>query len=110
MDISRRQKGAYDIVVLKGPVKSFLDSSRFKKMIKKVLADESLHVVVNFSEAESLNSDFINVIVSTHHQLQKLGGEMSLVGADPKITETLELVGVHMMMSVYVDEESLPEI
>lgn len=110
MDISRRSKGNYEIIDLKGPVKSFLDSSRFKKAFKKILAGKAVHVAVNFSQAENLNSDFINTIVSSHHELTKRGGGVSLIGSDPKITETLELVGVHMMMSVYLDEDSLPEI
>lgn len=109
MEITQRTKQKYKMVDLVGEISSFRDALLFKEILEKMVREGHLHVAVNFDKAKSLSSDFVNAIMTTHIALKKRGGEIVLIGHDLTINETLSIVGIPLIMSVYLDEKSFDE-
>ncbi len=109
MEIGKRKKGDWAIIDLAGDVGRIGEAIAFKKLLDAVLAEGARLMAVNFEKAASLSSDYINSILSAHHGLKRSGGEMVLIGNDVKICETLEIIGIPMVMTIFENEQSFEE-
>ncbi len=109
MQIQKRACDNWTIVDLSGGIGNLNESIAFRKLLEGVLADGAKFVAINFENAEVLSSDFISSILVTHHSLKRSGGEMVLIGSNLGITETLGIIGIPMIMSVFENEKSFRE-
>jgi anti-anti-sigma factor len=106
MEIFKRNLKNYEIIVLKGKSVPVKDCVLFKNTVKDLLETGKTRVAVNFQEINMLSSDLIGEIISVYHQIHAMGGEFVLIGSNVEITETLQLVGISTLISIYLDEES----
>lgn len=109
MEFKQRAAQNFEIVEIHGEVESLKESDRFKEILFKIINESGQHLAVSFEHTPTLPSDFINVIMSAHIAMEKIERQTVLIGSVSHIIETLELVGIPMLMSMYVDEESFRE-
>lgn len=109
MQITQRAQDSWTIVDLAGKAGNLAEGIAFRKLLDGILAEGARFVAVNYEQAETLSSDFINSILVTHHSLKRSGGEIVLIGSNVKIGETLEILGIPMIMSVFESEKSFRE-
>ena len=109
MKITQKTINNFTVIYLEGEINNLLDVELFKKTMDKLLEEGKYFLAINFDNASTLSSEYISIIMSTHIALKKLNGDLVLIGSEPTINNTLSIVGIPMIMSVYFDENSFEQ-
>jgi anti-anti-sigma regulatory factor len=102
-----REVGNFDVL---NPVVTqigTLDAADLDRQLRGMLANNSSHIAIDFTGIDTLYSDAITVIGRIIGEVQAKKGFFGVLGADPKILNTLKNVGLLEQIMVFEDETQL---
>ena len=77
------------------------ETERLDAAVKGMLQKEVKQVVLDITALDYADSSGIGMLVSCLTNVKKAGGELKLVGANPRIKRILNMTGVDSLMSMY---------
>ena len=77
------------------------DTERLDAAVKGYLAQDVKNFVLDITSLEYVDSSGIGMLVSCLTNAKKAGGELKLVGANPRIKRIFSMTGVDTIMSMY---------
>jgi anti-sigma B factor antagonist len=103
--VSVRQTEDVALVDVTGRLTSF-ESKAFQQMIQGLLTQGLMHIVLNLTGLEYLDSSGIGELVRNYMSVVKKGGAMKVVGLGPKVEEILKVTRLYQVFPEFPDEAS----
>jgi anti-sigma B factor antagonist len=110
--VSIRQTGSISLLDLSGRLTSF-EASALRDAITRLLKQGRMHMVLNLSRLQYLDSSGIGELARNYVSVVKKGGQMKVVGLSPKVEEVLKTTQLYQVFPEFPSEEealgSFPE-
>ena len=102
MDLSHRQESGIDIFGLSGRV-DLSGVAEFQNSVKEAIDAGARKVVMDLSATSYISSSGLGVFALVLRQLQPLGGEIVLAGANSHVRHILQIVGFERLFRIFPD-------
>lgn len=109
MDITVRRRSDVQIIQLRGTVRLGQAVDTFRQAIDDALAAGDVRLIVNCAEVPMIDSSGIGVIVKALSSAKQRGGDVRLVNPSKFVAQTLRLIGVLNLFTVFEDEDQAVE-
>jgi anti-sigma B factor antagonist len=90
LSIDHRLHGEMVIVTVSGEI-DVLSSGQLREYLHALIKDGRVHLVVDLSGVEFLDSTGLGVLVAVHHRLQASDGSMVFVGATERVRNVFHI-------------------
>ena len=101
-----REVGSVTIVTLRGRIELGEGTAILRDTVKDLLERGRLRIVLNLSEATSMDSAGIAELISAFVALKNRGGELKLLKPAKKVLDMLEITGLRKVLDVQFDEDA----
>jgi len=108
MKIETYTKGVYQIMKVSGQ-QHISDLSELKDLITGYLQRGIVNIAVNFCDASYIYSGAITILIDCYKKVKQKGGVLCILEPDPGLFDILEMLNITRVISVYNDEDSLPQ-
>lgn len=105
MEITVRRLSEVQIIQLRGPVRLGEAVDTFRRAIDDAFAAGDVRLVINYAEVPMIDSSAIGVMMKALTSAKQKGGDLRLVNPSKFVTQTLRLIGVLNLFSVFEDED-----
>jgi anti-sigma B factor antagonist len=105
MEITVRRSSEVQIIQLKGAVRLGQPVDAFRRAIEDAFAAGDVRLVVACAEVSIIDSSGIGVLVKALTAAKQQGGDVRLVKPSKFVVQTLRLIGVLNLFSIYDDDE-----
>ncbi len=82
----------------------------FKEQVILLIADNIIHLKLDFSETDYIDSSGIGLLLATYFELNKFGGSVIIENPQMHIGDLLEATQVTKYISIQFSEEHLAEV
>ena len=106
MEMTVRRRSDVQIIQLRGPVRLGQAVDTFRQAIDDAMAAGDVRLIVTCDEVPMIDSSGIGVLVKSLTSAKQRGGDLRLVNPSKFVVQTLRLIGVLNLFSVFSDEES----
>lgn len=89
------------VITISGRLALGGDTERLDAAVKALLAKDVKKFVLDITALDYVDSSGIGMLVSCLTNAKKAGGELKLVGANPRIKRIFSMTGVDSIMSMY---------
>jgi anti-anti-sigma factor len=72
----------------------------FRSRLREVVSSGILHLTVDLTGVQSLDSSGIGLLVAAHNSLKKSGGELAITHASKDLLDLLRAMRIHQHFSV----------
>jgi anti-anti-sigma factor len=101
---NREVKDNYQLFRLTGLMDAFSEPI-FRKVLSKCIEDGPLHIILDLSKIDFLDSSGLGVLVQLAKQAQTAGGTLQIV-TNPRVTQTVKLVRLEKFLALQTDVET----
>lgn len=110
LSIQKRRVGA-DVVVLglAGRITLGLESQEVEWQVEDLLKEHEKKIILDFSELKYLDSTGVGTLVMCSGKVKQAGGELSVVGAQGIVEQTLKMTHVDQIVTLYATVEAAAE-
>ena len=105
MEISIRKRSDVQIIQLRGAVRLGAGVDSFRRAIDDAFAGGDWKVVINCAEVPMIDSSGVGVIMKALSASKQHGGDVRLVNPGKFVTQTLRLLGVLNLFTIFEDED-----
>jgi anti-sigma B factor antagonist len=98
--VDHRLTGKLTIVTVSGELDVFT-SPRLRETLLDVVEGGALHLIVDLSGVEFLDSTGLGVLVGIHHRLQAHDGTMSFVGASERLRRVFHITRLDKLFTIH---------
>lgn len=91
---------ARHVIALTGEVDLYT-APELKTQMLEVIANDSMDVVVDFTNTTFIDSTTLGVLVGGVKRLREKGGRLSIVCSDRNITKIFEITGLDRVFTIY---------
>lgn len=105
MEITVRRRSDVQIIQLRGAVRLGEAVDTFRRALDDAFAAGDLRLVINYAEVPMIDSSAIGVMMKALTSAKQRGGDVRLVNPSKFVTQTLRLIGVLNLFSVFEDED-----
>jgi anti-anti-sigma factor len=109
MELNVRRKGDVQIIQVRGPLRLGVGVDSFRQAMDDALASGDTRFVMNCSEIPMIDSSGIGVLVKGMTSARQRGGDVRLVAPSKFVLQTLRLIGVLNLFTIFDDEQSALE-
>jgi anti-sigma B factor antagonist len=100
-----RQAGNIAIVDLSGHITAG-GTGALRNAIKELAAAGQKNVLLNITQVTYIDSSGLGELVDACTTFRKLGGDLKLVGPQPRITKLLEMTKLSSVFKVFAEEQA----
>ena len=104
MNVSVRKIANYTVVDLAGDL-NMTDAVSLEQQLKKLVANGTSSMAVNFTLCTFMNSYTITILVGLWRKITSLGGRLVAITGNPDIREIISVTGVDTMIKLYGAEK-----
>lgn len=108
MKIETYTKGVFQILKVSGQ-QHISDLSELKDLITGYLQRGIVNIAVNFCDASYIYSGAITVLIDCYKKVKQKGGVLCILEPDPGLFDILEMLNITRVITVFNDEDSLPQ-
>ena len=110
LSIQKRRVGA-DVVVLglAGRITLGLECQEVEWQVEDLLKEHEKKIILDFSELKYLDSTGVGILVMCSGKVKQAGGELSVVGAQGIVEQTLKMTRVDQIVTLYATVEAAAE-
>ncbi len=105
MEITVRRLSEVQIIQLRGPIRLGDAVDTFRRALDDAFAAGDVRLVINYAEVPMIDSSAIGVLMKALTSAKQKGGDLRLVNPSKFVTQTLRLIGVLNLFSVFEDED-----
>ena len=105
MEMTVRRRSDIQIIQLRGPVRLGPGVDTFRQAIDDAFASGDVRLVITCDEVPMIDSSFIGVLVKSLSAAKQRGGDVRLVNPSKFVIQTLRLIGVLNLFTVFEDED-----
>ena len=98
---SRLLESGIAVVTISGRLSMGGETERLDAAVKGLLAKDQKKFVLDITTLDYLDSSGIGMLVSCLTNVKKAGGELCVVGANPRIKRIFTMTGVESMMPMF---------
>jgi anti-sigma B factor antagonist len=109
MEMTVRRRSDVQIIQLRGPVRLGQAVDTFRQAIDDALAAGDVRLVITCDEVPMIDSSGIGILVKSLTSAKQRGGDVRLVNPSKFVVQTLRLIGVLNLFTVFKDEDSAVE-
>jgi anti-sigma B factor antagonist len=106
MEMTVRRRSDVQIIQLRGPVRLGQAVDTFRQAIDDALAAGDVRLVITCDEVPMIDSSGIGILVKSLTSAKQRGGDVRLVNPSKFVVQTLRLIGVLNLFTVFNDEDS----
>jgi anti-sigma B factor antagonist len=106
MEMTVRRRSEVQIIQLRGPVRLGQAVDTFRQAIDDAMAAGDVRLVITCDEVPMIDSSGIGILVKSLTSAKQRGGDVRLVNPSKFIVQTLRLIGVLNLFTVFSDEDS----
>jgi len=106
LNIATRKVGDFTILDLIGAFKIGGPEQAFRDQVDRLLESGVMNLAVNLGGVTFLDSSGIGSIVRCHKAVHERGGRLYFFAAPKMVKQTLKMVSLDKVMSLYEDEAS----
>lgn len=106
MEITVRRLSDVQIIQLRGPVRLGQAVDTFRQAIDDAMTAGDVRLVITCDEVPMIDSSGIGVLVKSLTSAKQRGGDVRLVNPSKFVCQTLRLIGVLNLFTVFGDEDS----
>jgi len=106
MDLTTREDGRVTVLTLNGDLVIGEPESAFKKTVTRLLEEGRVHLLVDLSAVNFLDSSGLGALVRALTNSQKEGGQTKLLHAGPQIRKLLEMTRLDSVFEIHDDIEA----
>ena len=103
LDVKIEERGDVTVITLVGPIDS-ATFDHFKAMVSSYTRAAPARVLIDCRQLTYINSKGIGLLANWHRKAMIKMGGIVLVGLSPRITKTLELLGLGKRLRICEDE------
>jgi anti-sigma B factor antagonist len=105
MEITVRRLSEVQIIQLRGPVRLGDAVDTLRRALDDAFAAGDVRLVINYAEVPMIDSSAIGVMMKAFTSAKQKGGDLRLVNPSKFVTQTLRLIGVLNLFSVFENED-----
>lgn len=105
MEITVRKRANVQVIQLKGTIRLGQAVDTFRQAIDDAFAAGDVSLVITCAEVPMIDSSGIGVMVKSLGAAKQRGGDVRLVNPSKFVTQTLRLIGVLNLFTVFEDED-----
>lgn len=110
LNIQKRRVGADVVVIgLAGRITLGLECQEVEWQVEDLLKEHEKKIVLDFSELKYLDSTGVGILVMCSGKVKQAGGELSVVGAQGIVEQTLKMTRVDQIVTLYGSVEAAAE-
>jgi anti-sigma B factor antagonist len=109
MEMTVRRRSDVQIIQLRGPVRLGQAVDTFRQAIDDAQAAGDVRLVITCDEVPMIDSSGIGILVKSLTSAKQRGGDVRLVNPSKFVVQTLRLIGVLNLFTVFKDEDSAVE-
>lgn len=106
MDINAKQVHGIQIFQLRGDLRRGEPVDNLRAEMEQRIGDGQLHLVLDLTEVNMVDSSGIGLIVRTHTTVKQKGGGLKLVHPSKLALQTIKIVGLLNVLSIFDDEDT----
>jgi anti-sigma B factor antagonist len=106
MEMTVRRRSDVQIIQLRGPVRLGQAVDTFRQAIDDAMAAGDVRLVITCDEVPMIDSSGIGILVKSLTSAKQRGGDVRLVNPSKFVVQTLRLIGVLNLFTVFSDEDS----
>ena len=103
--MKQRQVGNIAILTPKGHLMGGDETDEVEKAIEALAESGNKNLVVNLSETQHMNSTALGVLIKSHANYVRRGGQMKLCSVDKRIENIFVITKLSLVFDVYPSEE-----
>ena len=104
MEITVRKRSEVQIIQLRGAVRLGQGADAFRQAIDDAFAAGDVRLVINCGEVPMIDSSGVGVMMKALSSAKQRGGDVRLVSPAKFVIQTLRLLGVLNLFTVFEDE------
>src|ERR1700687_4123736 len=105
MEITVRRLSKVQIIQLRGPIRLGDAVDTFRRALDDAFAAGDVRLVINYAEVPMIDSSAIGVLMKALTSAKQKGGDLRLVNPSKFVTQTLRLIGVLNLFSIFENED-----
>lgn len=105
MDITVRKRSDVQIIQLRGAVRLGPGVDTFRQAIEDAFAAGDRKLVINCGDVPMIDSSGVGVIMKALSAAKQHGGDVRLVNPGKFVTQTLRLLGVLNLFTIFENED-----
>ncbi len=109
MEITVRRRSGVQIIQLRGAVRLGEAVDTFRRALDDAFAAGDVHLVINYAEVPMIDSSAIGVLMKALTSAKQRGGDVRLVNPSKFVTQTLRLIGVLNLFTLFEDDDQAVE-
>ncbi|HYW34362.1 MAG TPA: STAS domain-containing protein [Balneolaceae bacterium] len=107
-DITHHHLSSYDVLKLQGELDAHT-ASQLEQMLKKLIAKNKYHIIVNFNDLEYIASAGLGVFMAYIEDVRERGGDIKLTNMNEKVYKVFDLLGFPALYDILDDERDAVE-
>ena len=109
MEMNVRRKGDVQIIQVRGALRLGVGVDSFRQAFDEALSSGDTRFIMNCAEIPMIDSSGIGVLVKGMTSARQRGGDVRLVAPSKFVLQTLRLIGVLNLFTIFEDENSAVE-
>lgn len=105
MEITVRRISEVQIIQLRGPIRLGDAVDTFRRALDDAFAAGDVRLVINYADVPMIDSSAIGVLMKALTSAKQKGGDLRLVNPSKFVTQTLRLIGVLNLFSIFENED-----
>jgi len=89
------------VIAISGRLAMGIETERLDATVKGLIQKEQKHFIFDIAKLDYVDSSGIGMLVSCLTNVRKAGGELKVVGANPRIRRIFSMTGVDTMMPLF---------
>jgi anti-sigma B factor antagonist len=106
MDLKTREDGRVTILTVEGDLVIGEPESTFKRTVTRLIEEGRIHLLVDLSKVEFLDSSGLGALVRALTNTQKEGGTTKLFSAGPQVRKLLTMTNLDSVFETHDDLET----
>ena len=98
---TKQLESGYAVVTVSGRLALGGETEKLNAAVNGLLQKEQKRFILEISALDYVDSSGVGMLVSCLTNVKKAGGELKLVGANPRIKRILSMTGVDSLMPMY---------
>jgi anti-sigma B factor antagonist len=104
MNIQLRTQGSVTILDLQGNLTIGVSEERLREAIKRLLADEQKHLLINLAQVPVVDSSGIGALIKSFTRVKDSGGQFKLLKPSSLTRQLLSITGLLAVFETFEDE------